>query len=114
MKKVSFTENLAFNDQRIVTKVLMETPFSKEIRILLKKGQVMKEHQAPLPIIIHILQGEIDFGVQGNVKVLQQGDMITLASAVPHDLLAKSDSIVRLTLSKADTAERVEKVVHNP
>ncbi|MEP3998907.1 MAG: cupin domain-containing protein [Ekhidna sp.] len=114
MKKVSFTENLAFNDQRIVTKVLMETPFSKEIRILLKKGQVMKEHQAPLPIIIHILQGEIDFGVQGNVQVLQQGDMITLASAVPHNLLAKSDSIVRLTLSKADTAERVEKVVHNP
>jgi quercetin dioxygenase-like cupin family protein len=113
MNKVSFTENLDFNEHRIVTKVLMETPFSKEIRILLKKGQVMKEHQAPFPIIVHMVRGEIDFGVQGTIHILQQGDMITLGGRIPHDLSAKSDSIVRLTLSKSDTAERVEKVVYN-
>ena len=111
MQKISFTENLDFNDSKIVTKVLMETPFSKEIRILMKNGQLMKEHKAPLPIIVHIVQGEIDFGVEGAHHTLKQGDIITLAANIPHDLLAKSDSIVRLTLSKKDAAERVEKVV---
>ena len=111
MQKISFTENLDFNDSKIVTKVLMETSFSKEIRILMKNGQLMKEHKAPLPIIVHIVQGEIDFGVEGAHHTLKQGDIITLAANIPHDLLAKSDSIVRLTLSKKDAAERVEKVV---
>ena len=90
MQKVSFTENLDFNDNKVVTKVLLETPFSKEIRILLKNGQLMKEHKAPFPIIVHIVAGEIDFGVEGAIHTLKQGDIITLAANVPHDLLAIS------------------------
>ncbi|WP_430424277.1 cupin domain-containing protein [Maribacter litoralis] len=111
MQKISFTKNLDFSDKKIVTQVLLETSFSKEIRILLKKGQLMKEHKAPFPIIVHIVKGSIDFGVEGTVHFLEQGDIITLAANIPHDLLAKSESIVRLTLSKLDAAERVEKVV---
>jgi len=103
----SFNQNIDFNDQRIVTKVLLETSFSKEIRILLKQGQIMKEHKAPFPIIIHVLEGEIDFGAEGSTQLLGKGDVVTLAGNVPHDLTATSDSIVRLTLSKLDNPERV-------
>lgn len=113
MNTASFRENLDFNDHKVVIKVLLETSFSKEIRILLKKGQVMKEHKAPYPIIVHILEGEIAFGVEGEVHDLKQGAILTLEGKIPHDLTAKEDSIVRLTLSKLDTAERVEKVVSN-
>lgn len=111
MQIQSFNQNLDFNDARIVTKVVLETSFSKEIRILLKQGQIMKEHKAPFPIIIHVLEGEIDFGADGSTAVLKKGDVVTLAGNVPHDLSAKSDSIVRLTLSKLDNPERVEKVL---
>ena len=113
MQKVSFTKNLDFNDKKMVTQVLLETSFSKEICILLRKGQLMKEHKAPFPIIVHMVEGNIDFGVEGTVRLLKQGDMITLAANIPHDLLAISDSIVRLTLSKLDAVEQVEKVVAN-
>ena len=113
MKIESFNENLDFNDNRIVIKVLLESSFSKEIRILLKQGQIMKEHQAPFPIIVHVLEGEIDFGVQGHIHQLKKGDMITLAGNIPHDLTALENSVVRLTLSKLDKAERVEKVAAN-
>jgi quercetin dioxygenase-like cupin family protein len=110
MKIESFNQNLDFNDDKIVTKVLLETSFSKEIRILMKAGQTMKEHKAPFPILVHVLDGKIDFGVQGNQQLLKGGDIITLEANVPHDLSAQSDSIVRLTLSKLDKPERVEKV----
>lgn len=113
MNSTSFTENLNFNDNKVVVKVLLETSFSKEIRILLKKGQVMKEHKAPFPIIVHILAGEIAFGVEGKVHDLKQGTMLTLESNIPHNLTAKADSIVRLTLSRQDTADRVKDVVTN-
>ena len=111
MEIKSFTENLDFNDNRIVTKVVLESSFSKEIRILLKKGQVMKEHKAPFPIIVHVLAGQINFGVEGSIHLLKKEDIITLEGHVPHDLTALEDSIVRLTLSKLDKTERVEKVI---
>ena len=111
MKIESFNEELNFNENKIATKVVVETSFSKEIRILMKNGQLMKEHKAPFPIIVHVLDGEINFGVQGNTHLLKKGNVITLTANVPHDLTALKDSIVRLTLSKFDMPERVDKVV---
>ncbi len=113
MKIDSFNENLDFNDHKIVTKVLLESSFSKEIRILLKQGQIMKEHKAPYPIIVHLLEGAINFGIQGKIHLLKSGDIITLGANIPHDLEALKDSIVRLTLSKQDKTERVERVITN-
>lgn len=107
----SFNDQLDFNDNKIVTRVILESSFSKEIRILLKSGQIMKEHKAPYPIIIHILDGEIDFGVRGETQILKKGAIITLEGNVPHDLKANEDSIVRLSLSKLDNVSRVEKVI---
>lgn len=105
----SFNKDLEFNDDKVVTKVILETSFSKEIRILLKNGQMMKEHKAPFPIIVHVLEGAIDFGVNGNVSLLEKGDILTLDPNISHDLKAKEDSIIRLSLSKFDDAERVAK-----
>lgn len=113
MTKSSFETDAIFDDQKVRTKLILETSFSKEIRILLKKGQSMREHKAPFPIIVHLLEGNIDFGVEGEINRLQKGSILTLDSNVPHDLHAHEDSVVRLTLSKQDRAERVEEVVKN-
>lgn len=112
MNITSFNESLIFDDYKISTKVIIETSFSKEIRILLKQGQMMKEHQAPYPILIHILEGEISIGINGTKEVLSKGNIVALDAQIPHDLTAIDDSIIRLTLSKYDSVERVEKDVH--
>lgn len=72
---------------------------------------MIKEHKTPFPIIVHVYQGGIDFGVEGDTVILHEGDAIALPGAVPHDLRARVDSMIRLTLSKADRVERVEAVV---
>ena len=110
MKIESFNDDVVYSD-KISTKVILETSFSKEIRIVFKSGQIMKEHKAPFPIIVHVLEGTIDFGVLGEIKKLQKGAIITLEENIPHDLTALEDSIVRLSLSKLDNASRVEKVI---
>lgn len=113
MKIESFIENVEYNSDKIVTKVILESIFTKEIRILFKKGQVMKEHKTIFPIVVHVLKGKIDFGVQGETHLLAKGDIISLEGNVPHDLSAKENSDVRLTLSKLDKVKRVEKVIKN-
>lgn len=113
MKIESFIDNIVFNGDKISTQVLLESSFTKEIRILLKEGQTMKEHKTAFPIVVHILEGEIDFGVQGQVHNLIKGAILSLEGNVPHNLIALKDSIVRLTLSKSDRAERVEYATKN-
>lgn len=113
MKTASLMQDLTFNEGKPAIKVLMDTDAGKEIRIRFKKDQIMKEHQAPLPIVVEVFEGEIEFGVNGTVHHMKRGDLIALAPKVPHDLTAKQDSIVRLSLSKGDSISRVQKVTES-
>lgn len=113
MKTASLMQDLVFAEGRPAIKVLMDTDAGKEIRIRFKKGQIMKEHSAPLPIVVEVFDGEIDFGVNGVVHNMKRGDLIALDPKVPHDLTALDDSIVRLSLSKGDSVSRVKKVTQD-
>ncbi len=113
MKKSSLSENILYNELKPSIAVLFETDTTKEIRIVFKKAQFMKEHKTSFPITVEIFEGAIDFGVNGTIYNLVKGDLVSLEASVPHDLVAKKDSIVRLTLSKLDTVERVIKVTES-
>ncbi|NER18962.1 cupin domain-containing protein [Spongiivirga citrea] len=110
MKIASLTDDISFGDTKPAITVLFETPTSKEIRIVFKKGQLMKEHKTPFPIVVELYSGRIDFGVNGKKHQLVAGNLIALEGGVPHDLVAIEDSIVRLSLSIKDKVERVKQV----
>jgi quercetin dioxygenase-like cupin family protein len=107
----SLLKNLKYQEDKPAISVLLETNSTKEIRITMLRGQTMRKHQTPFPIVVEIFEGAIDFGVKGKVLNLKKGDLIALEGSVPHNLNAAEDSIVRLTLSKSDTVQRVKKVV---
>ncbi len=89
MKTVSFLQLPDFRDRPVHTSVLLETSFSKE-------------YKSPFPIIVYVSGGAIDFGVDGTTTLVQANDAVTLDGGVPHDLRAREDSIIRLTLAKAE------------
>ena len=111
MKIANLTTDLIYNQDKPAITVLFETDNTKEIRIAMSKNTVMKEHKTVFPIVVEVFEGEIDFGVQGKVHSLKKGSLIALEGGVPHDLVAKKDSIVRLTLTKKDEVQRVKDVI---
>jgi quercetin dioxygenase-like cupin family protein len=111
MKKINIFENLVYSDEKVQITPLMETQSSKEIRIVFKKNQIMKEHKTNFPISVQIVEGEIDFGVNKEIYKLIKGDIVFLEASILHNLEAKEDSIVRLTLSKKDSVARVNSVL---
>ena len=110
MKTASIYQDLEFNENKPAIKAILETDFTKEIKILMRENQEMKEHQTPFPIVVELLEGEIIFGVEGQNYEVKKGDLLTLSGGVPHNLIAKKESVIRLTLSKLDSSKRVEGV----
>jgi quercetin dioxygenase-like cupin family protein len=110
MQKSSLLNSVTYNTNKPAISVLFETESTKEIRIVFKKDQFMKAHKTTFPITVEIFEGAIDFGVKGKIQNLVKGDLVWLEANTEHNLMAKQDSIVRLTLSKLDTVERVKKV----
>ena len=103
----SFYKDLEFSDKSAVITPMLDSSFAKEIRIAFKDGQIMKEHKTKFPITVMTLRGCIEFGVDGEMFVLKEGDVISLEGNVVHKLKATIESVVRLTLHKGDTVDRV-------
>ncbi len=111
MKTADIYKDIEYSAENPVINVLFETDFTKEIRIVMQKGTAMKKHKTKFPIVVQLMEGEIDFGVNDEVKNLQKGGLIALDGNIPHDLKAAEDSVIRLTLTKYDETERVRKVI---
>ena len=73
MEYINILENSnEMNGKPITITKVLETPFSKEIRICIAEGHTMKEHQAPYDIVIMIVKGNIDFAVNGDMHKLKK------------------------------------------
>ena len=111
MNVVSLLDNITYQEKSKPTvTVLLKTNSTKEVRIVMKKGQFMKEHTAPFPIIIELFEGAIDFGIKGKKQTLKKGDVIALDANIPHDLACISDCIIRLSISVLDGVERIKNI----
>ena len=111
MNTASFFTDLKFSDDSVVITPMLDSDFGKEIRIAFKEGQIMKEHKTKFPIAVMTLRGSVEFGVGEETFTLNEGDVITLEGNVMHELKATKESVVRLSLHKGDTVDRVKGVL---
>ncbi|WP_068599018.1 cupin domain-containing protein [Vaginella massiliensis] len=96
----SFYDDLVYGEQNPVLKAILKIEHSKEVRICFRKGQELKKHKAPHPIVVQVLEGKIDFGLEDSERfILEKGMMIALDANLFHDLVAEEDSIVRLSIN---------------
>ncbi|ELG8507135.1 cupin domain-containing protein [Campylobacter jejuni] len=112
--KITQWNKADFSPKEVKINVLIDDEHSKEIQILLAKDSVMKEHKAPFAIRVQVLSGKIWFEVEKEKFELNALDMISLEANVAHSLGGLENSIIRLSLNKSDSVQRVNAVLKKP
>ena len=100
MLRANLLEAVEYNDENIVITELLDTSFSKEIRIAMQSHQVMRDHESEQPVTLSVIKGVVNLSAEGNNVVMQKGDVVALSGSVKHHIEALEDAIVRLTLFK--------------
>ncbi|WP_459547598.1 cupin domain-containing protein [Nocardia sp. X0981] len=83
---------------------LLHGPGLTLVRISFRREQVLDEHRAPGPILVHCLSGTIDLDIIADTGTethhLDAGTVLHIAAGVPHRLTAQADSVVHVTLHR--------------
>jgi quercetin dioxygenase-like cupin family protein len=69
------------------------------IRIAFQAGQIMKEHSTSAPLVVQVLDGELAFRVGGDEITMPTGAILFVEPNAVHELEARQDTHVLLTLS---------------
>jgi len=80
------------------THTLIRTLAAELVRMVLPAGKELKEHRAPGEIIVHCLEGRVEFTTMGKTEVLTPGKLLLLPAAEPHAVKALEDSSFLLTI----------------
>jgi quercetin dioxygenase-like cupin family protein len=62
-------------------------------RVLLKKGALVPMHQHHNEQITYVLEGALEFSIEGRKVVVQAGEVLCIPPNVPHEALALEDTV---------------------
>ena len=80
------------------TTTLVKTETLEIIRLVVPSGKEIPGHQAPGEITVQCLEGRVVFTAAGESKELSTGELLYLASKIPHSLRGIEDSSILLTI----------------
>ena len=81
------------------SRTLVHDPSLSVVIVAMKAGAVLREHRAPGPITVHVLEGHIDFAVGDQTHHLDVGHMVVLEAALMHEVTARGEGAFLLTIA---------------
>ena len=83
-----------------VSRALLNTPDGRVIVFAMDAGQEMSEHRAPFMATVHVLDGCLNFGVDGHQREMRASEWLVMPPNAPHRLRAIEPTRFVLTLFK--------------
>ncbi|HUH36774.1 MAG TPA: cupin domain-containing protein [Spongiibacteraceae bacterium] len=91
-------ESWADDLPREKTKVVAKTPDMELARLVIGAGERFPDHRVTGPIVVHCVEGEIEFSAGDETKTLKTNQLLYLQPGVPHSLRGIKASVVLLTI----------------
>lgn len=96
----SFNNDIIFSEEKPILKVILDTDYSKDVRIAMSEGTELAKHKTKNPILVFVIEGKIDFKLDDKSFILTRGELLSLEPNIEHSLLAREKSVIRLTIIK--------------
>lgn len=85
---------------RVHFKGIMENENGSIALVAFKAGQKLDTHTAPFEVMVTVLEGDIEFTMNGIPRNIKSGEFLLMGADVPHSLRANSDAKFMLTKIK--------------
>lgn len=97
LKQIKSEPTWEMSDRNAMT--IYKTDAMRLVLIALHKNAVLEEHSTNGNISVQLLDGEINFNVEGKSYNLTKGQIITLHRNIPHSVNAVEESVFLLTIA---------------
>ena len=87
-----------------VSTALFKASQLEVVRLVLPRGQSLREHRVPGEITLQCLEGEVRLQTDTGTELLRAGDLVHMDGNAPHGLQAVHDSSLLLTICLAPRA----------
>jgi len=84
----NLTEAIAYQEDAIVSKTLMNKETGSVTLFAFGKGQELSEHTSPYDAMVSILDGVSEITISGHPMRVKAGEMIVMPADEPHALAA--------------------------
>jgi quercetin dioxygenase-like cupin family protein len=78
---------------------LVKYPHMRVVLVALRKGTRMREHKMRGPISLFVVQGRIHIEAGSTSYKVRKKELVTLRTAILHDVQADQDSVFLLTIT---------------
>ena len=99
---LKFNEVVEYNSERVEFRPVFETTKGGVSLIAMKAGQKLDTHTAPFEVMVTVCEGEIEFTMLDQSRILRAGEFLLKGANVPHSVVANIDSKLMLVKIKDD------------
>lgn len=89
-------------DDGRATSVVTNNEALRVLQLLLAAGERVPDHSSPKALVVTLLEGSLDFTVDGRAERLAPGDVVYVAPGTKHDLAAIEPARLQLVLVNTD------------
>jgi quercetin dioxygenase-like cupin family protein len=100
-KPQRLAELIAYSEDSIVSKTILDTPAGTITLFAFDKGQKLSEHTAPYNAVVQVLDGSAHLTIGGENVSVPAGQIIIMPANVPHSVVAKEKFKMLLTMIRA-------------
>jgi quercetin dioxygenase-like cupin family protein len=80
------------------TKTLLRAKQVEVIRLVIPAGKKIQEHKAKGEIVVHCLEGCVNFTAFGKTQILEAGQLLYLPTGEPHSVEGIENASLLLTI----------------
>ena len=100
----SLKEEISYADGAVISKTLLKKATGNITLFSFDTGQGLSEHTSPFDAVVQVVEGEGAFIIDGERKMVREGEMIIMPANVPHDVQATDRPFkMLLTMIRSET-----------